>query len=378
MNVGANQICGPIDNVLSPMHRYEEWDAFMSDWSNKHVAWVDNFEDQSVEAEKLMTFENVRVRWEYINGHPMIIAVLEDGKMLNLSNKYFGFFHKLRYYPDADNVAKRIKQIFHNIVSKPVDLTEKEIFYGSDALFHLPSHHYEDTLHKCWQYKQHNLTSKFLAPQFEPWFINQIEFFRDWCLPNHCEVFWLPQDKTVMCSKLEISRFYHYITEGGRQVMADAILKILDYHQLRKTPVYDKIMLMKFPNAANASNHRSFNYHPQKFEKYLAREKIKLIQGVAEHEKIWHLITAKTIVLSWGANSHINFHMVLGSNPLPDKKNILILGHKGYDCEYIHWEAIHPNVKGHRLEFINGLESDAFNQLKTYQEMSKFLRTLKD
>lgn len=336
---------------------------------------LESIQDQIIKAddyqmpERVHTFEDVLVSWDIINGAPVLLAVLEhEGEplgMLDVSNKYLSYFMHQGYCPDQGygiRIAELYERMLNVVMNKPEELEivadDCPYLWFTDTLFYLPSHHYEDSLNQCASYNTYKLDGTgIISPdaQHLPWFKKQVEFFTDSCLPQDTRVFWMPQGKVMRIKRFNAIRQYHGITEKAHEWFS----RILRGIASSEGPTPEKLCLIKFVNEANATNWRSFK-DSDRLKTFLSERGYALYypDQISEREKIRLLCNAKQVVLSWGANSCINFGMILCN--WTDRKKVLILGHREYRNEYLNGTGLW-NPHDHSIRVIPDLDQDCFD-----------------
>lgn len=184
----------------------------------------------------------------------------------------------------------------------------------------------------------------------------------------------MEKGKVYQFETLHMVRPYHQLTQDGNLFFSKVIERINS--ALSGLPKHENICMIKFANQNNATNHRAFTDSGKLFP-FLNQCSIVLKQAeeMSEAEKIYYLYHAKNIILSWGANSHINFVMVCGNINKDEKKRVLFLGHESYSDEYIQFPVAPYNPKQHHLGLVKDLKTDAFFQNTVYQEIEKWIKT---
>jgi hypothetical protein len=139
-----------------------------------------------------------------------------------------------------------------------------------------------------------------------------MEFFSKYCLPD-VPITWMPRGKVLRIKRLRMIRQYHGIQEETHGWLEDVIYNI-SHIKDDNIPTPEKICFLKFSNDTNATNWRAFK-KSQRLEEFLKEQGYTLYYPgqISEKQKIYLLFHARQIVLSWGANSCINFEMIVAN-----------------------------------------------------------------
>lgn len=259
------------------------------------------------------------------------LVVDEDGKLIDLSSKYFSFFLVDGYHPV--DVDAQIRSCLARARSEaPSAHITVPVFYAFDNFIGMPSHHYEDLLHA-------------LA-------VRDLNCLHDVSalLPSYNNTFYRKATELVQRHAGANVQFF----EPGTVFHVDTLFMTQPYHGFLWTtrafvdeqlipsclaayagrPTHDKIAIIKLASqgAVQHSAGRAHTAGPAFFAA-LERHNITLINSAAleQDEVIYYLNTARYLLTTWGATSAISAFFTSYSAA---HVQVVIVAHPGYAGEY--------------------------------------------
>jgi len=269
-------------------------------------------------------------------GHHSIAALIvgEEGMAIDISSKFLSMFPMSGgYYPIdvGPHFSTCLTRAQKEIPS--LDL-EGPFFFGFDTFIGMPSHNFEDLLHFIGARHLNCLHDvPLLLPIFNNKYYNlSLALAKQFAGPVHQ---FLP-GSVIRLKTLYMTQPYHTLTPSGRLFLDyELVPKITNLFE-GSLKSFEKIAILKLASHS-ALQHSASRSHAagSAFFKMMDHENIHLLDTsiMTQAEVIFHLNSAKYVLLSWGATHLINFHMWITA-VARSRIKVIVICHPGYGTEY--------------------------------------------
>jgi len=334
----------------------------LSKFSIDDILFIDNYSNADILVYK---FKNIFFRTELSHFHNFQcqLAVDENKKIINISNRQFSFLYfKYKHYIGG-NYMDDIKNTFDNIkksmTEKCTIITELVfLFFDYDSVNGI-AHSHDLMFYLLYHYKYHNLAAKLLVVNTtNKYYNNFLELIKKY---YNVEFIYINMNETYLINNFYCIRTYQNILFPiVKNFINETLINpiINNFDNLNKV-YYANLLKIKYKDIHNLHNDSSFEKDNDLIN-FLNNNNIYDLNVIDDIEYTIYLLNmAKNIIISCGSIYYININYYLKDT---QDKNIFVIFHKNLMSEKFMFSSENEIIKQNMpFVYLHGLYDNIYN-----------------